>query len=280
MDKIFVDEAVNELQTIQDMLRWSVSRFSAANIWYGHGTDNPWDEAVQLVLPSLYLPLDIPEDMRTARLTSSEKHRIVERVLVPRSPIGELINNKFAGLISKQPQHILDMCTGSGCIAIACAYAFPDAEVDAVDISPDALAVAEQNIEEHGLIHNVIPIRSDLFRDLPKVQYDLIVTNPPYVDAEDMSDLPNEYRHEPELGLASGTDGLKLTRRILGNAADYLADDGVLICEVGNSMVHLMEQYPDVPFTWLEFDNGGDGVFMLTKEQLLAAREHFAIYKD
>lgn len=310
VDKIFVDEAVNELQTIQDMLRWSVSRFSAANIWYGHGTDNPWDEAVQLVLPSLYLPLDIPEDMRTARLTSSEKHRIVERVirrvneripvayltnkawfcghefyvdervLVPRSPIGELINNKFAGLISKQPQHILDMCTGSGCIAIACAYAFPDAEVDAVDISPDALAVAEQNIEEHGLIHNVIPIRSDLFRDLPKVQYDLIVTNPPYVDAEDMSDLPNEYRHEPELGLASGTDGLKLTRRILGNAADYLADDGVLICEVGNSMVHLMEQYPDVPFTWLEFDNGGDGVFMLTKEQLLAAREHFAIYKD
>lgn len=152
--------------------------------------------------------------------------------------------------------------------------------VDAVDISPDALAVAEQNIEEHGLIHNVIPIRSDLFRDLPKVQYDLIVTNPPYVDAEDMSDLPNEYRHEPELGLASGTDGLKLTRRILGNAADYLADDGVLICEVGNSMVHLMEQYPDVPFTWLEFDNGGDGVFMLTKEQLIAAREHFAIYKD
>lgn len=299
-----------ELQTIQDMLRWSVSRFSAANIWYGHGTDNPWDEAVQLVLPSLYLPLDIPEDMRTARLTSSEKHRIVERVirrvneripvayltnrawfcghefyvdervLVPRSPIGELINNKFAGLISKQPQHILDMCTGSGCIAIACAYAFPEAEVDAVDISPDALAVAEQNIEEHGLIHNVIPIRSDLFRDLPKVQYDLIVTNPPYVDAEDMSDLPNEYRHEPELGLASGTDGLKLTRRILGNAADYLADDGVLICEVGNSMVHLMEQYPDVPFTWLEFDNGGDGVFMLTKEQLIAAREHFAIYKD
>ncbi|ENH3591172.1 50S ribosomal protein L3 N(5)-glutamine methyltransferase [Salmonella enterica subsp. enterica serovar Bareilly] len=310
MDKIFVDEAVSELHTIQDMLRWAVSRFSVANIWYGHGTDNPWDEAVQLVLPSLYLPLDIPEDMRTARLTSSEKHRIVERVirrineripvayltnkawfcghefyvdervLVPRSPIGELINNHFAGLISQQPKYILDMCTGSGCIAIACAYAFPDAEVDAVDISPDALAVAEHNIEEHGLIHHVTPIRSDLFRDLPKVQYDLIVTNPPYVDAEDMSDLPNEYRHEPELGLASGTDGLKLTRRILGNAPDYLSDDGVLICEVGNSMVHLMEQYPDVPFTWLEFDNGGDGVFMLTKAQLLAAREHFNIYKD
>ena len=271
MDKIFVDEAVNELHTIQDMLRWSVSRFSAANIWYGHGTDNPWDEAVQLVLPSLYLPLDIPEDMRTARLTSSEKHRIVERVirrvneripvayltnkawfcghefyvdervLVPRSPIGELINNHFDGLINHQPQHILDMCTGSGCIAIACAYAFPEAEVDAVDISTDALAVTEHNIEEHGLIHHVTPIRSDL---------------------------------------ASGSDGLKLTRRILACAPDYLTDDGVLICEVGNSMVHLIEQYPDVPFTWLEFDNGGDGVFMLTKAQLLDAREYFSIYKD
>ncbi|CCJ80407.1 Ribosomal protein L3 methyltransferase [Cronobacter dublinensis 1210] len=310
VDKIFVDEAVSELHTIQDMLRWAVSRFSAAGIWYGHGTDNPWDEAVQLVLPSLYLPLDIPEDMRTARLTSSERHRIVERVirrvneripvayltnkawfcghefyvdervLVPRSPIGELINNRFAGLIDHEPQHILDMCTGSGCIAIACAYAFPNAEVDAVDISGDALAVTEHNIEEHGLIHHVTPIRSDLFRDLPKVQYDIIVTNPPYVDEEDMSDLPNEYRHEPELGLAAGSDGLKLARRILACSPDYLTDNGILICEVGNSMVHLMEQYPDVPFTWLEFDNGGDGVFMLTKAQLISAREHFSIYKD
>ena len=310
MDKIFVDEAVNELHTIQDMLRWAVSRFSAANIWYGHGTDNPWDEAVQLVLPSLYLPLDIPEDMRSARLTPSERHRIVERVirrvneripvsyltnkawfcghefyvdervLVPRSPIGELINQHFAGLISGEPRHILDMCTGSGCIAIACAYAFPNAEVDAVDISADALAVAEQNIEEHGLLQQVTPIRSDLFRALPQVQYDLIVTNPPYVDAEDMDDLPGEYHFEPELGLAAGRDGLKLARRILACAPDYLSEQGVLICEVGNSMVHLIEQYPQVPFTWLEFEHGGDGVFMLTREQLIAAQEHFSIYKD
>lgn len=310
MDKIFVDEAVNELHTIQDMLRWAVSRFSAANLWYGHGTDNPWDEAVQLVLPSLYLPLDIPKDMRTARLTPSERHRIVERVirrvneripvayltnkawfcghefyvdqrvLVPRSPIGELISNRFAGLFDGEPLHILDMCTGSGCIAIACAYEFTNAEVDAVDISLDALAVAEQNISEHGLENQVTPIRSDLFRELPKVQYDIIVTNPPYVDAEDMSDLPGEFHFEPELGLAAGTDGLKLARRILACAPDYLADGGVLICEVGNSMVHLMAHYPDVPFTWLEFDSGGDGVFMLTKSQLIAAREHFSIYKD
>lgn len=310
MDKIFVDEAVNELHTIQDMLRWAVSRFSAAGIWCGHGTDNPWDEAVQLVLPTLWLPLDIPEDMRHARLTASERHRIVERVirrvneripvayltnkawfcghefyvdervLVPRSPIGELIENRFAGLIPGQPQHILDMCTGSGCIAIACAYAFPEAEVDAVDISHDALAVAEQNIEEHGLLHHVTPIRADLFRNLPPVKYDLIVTNPPYVDAEDMGDLPGEYHHEPELGLAAGSDGLKLVRRILACAPDYLSEQGVLICEVGNSMVHMIEQYPDVPFTWLEFDNGGDGVFMLTRDQIVAAQHHFSFFKD
>ncbi|WP_369790104.1 50S ribosomal protein L3 N(5)-glutamine methyltransferase [Rouxiella sp. WC2420] len=309
MDKIFVDEAVSELHTIQDMLRWTVSRLNAANVYYGHGTDNPWDEAVQLVLPSVFLPLDIPEDMHTARLTSSERHRIVERVirrvnervpvayltnkawfcgmefyvdervLVPRSPIGELINNRFAGILQHQPAHILDMCTGSGCIAIACAYAFPETEVDAVDISADALAVAERNIDTHCIEQWVTPIRSDLFRDLPQLQYDLIVTNPPYVDEDDMADLPDEYRHEPELGLASGSDGLKLTRRILACAPDYLTDDGVLICEVGNSMIHLMDQYPDVPFTWLEFENGGEGVFMLTKQQLIDCAENFSMFR-
>lgn len=310
MDKIFVDEAVSELHTIQDMLRWTVSRLNAANVYYGHGTDNPWDEAVQLVLPSVFLPLDIPEDMHTARLTSSERHRIVERVirrvnervpvayltnkawfcdmefyvdervLVPRSPIAELITHRFSGILHEKPEHILDMCTGSGCIAIACAYAFPETEVDAVDISADALAVAERNIDTHGIENWVTPIRSDLFRELPPLQYDLIVTNPPYVDEEDMSDLPQEYRHEPVLGLASGTDGLKLTRRILACAPDYLTDNGVLICEVGNSMVHLMEQYPEIPFTWLEFENGGDGVFMLTKQQLVECAEYFTGYRD
>ncbi|WP_075181360.1 50S ribosomal protein L3 N(5)-glutamine methyltransferase [Pantoea sp. 1.19] len=310
MDKIFVDEAVNELHTIQDMLRWTVSRFSAAQLWYGHGTDNPWDEALQLVLPSLWLPLDIPEQMYNARLTSSERHRIVERVirrvnerlpvayitnkawfcgheffvdervLVPRSPVAELINDRFVGLVPHAPQRILDMCTGSGCIAIACAHAFPEAEVDAVDISEAALAVAEQNIEAHGLSHQVTPMRADLFRGLSKLPYDLIVTNPPYVDAEDMSDLPGEYRHEPELGLAAGSDGLKLVRRILACAPDYLSEDGVLVCEVGNSMVHMIDQYPDVPFTWLEFSNGGDGVFMLTRQQIVDAQHHFKIYRD
>ncbi|MGF1729477.1 50S ribosomal protein L3 N(5)-glutamine methyltransferase [Photobacterium kasasachensis] len=310
MDKIFVDEAVNELHTLQDMLRWTVSRFNAAGLFYGHGTDNAWDEAVQLVLPTLYLPLDIPSEVRFSRLTSSERLRIVERVirrinertpvaymtnkawfcgmeffvdervLVPRSPIGELIENGFEPFLAESPTRIMDLCTGSGCIGIACAHAFPEAEVDLVDISTDALEVAEQNIQDHGLEQQVIPLRSDLLRDVPKDQYDLIVTNPPYVDQEDMNSLPDEFRHEPELGLAAGTDGLKLVRRILANAPDYLKENGVLICEVGNSMIHMEEQYPNIPFTWIEFENGGHGVFMMTREQLLECQDEFSLYRD
>lgn len=310
MDKIFVDEAVAEMHTIQDMLRWTVSRFNAAQLYYGHGTDNPCDEALQLVLPSLFLPLDLPPEMHGARLTSSERARVVERVirrvneripvsyltnkawfcglefyvddrvLIPRSPIGELITVRFRDLLPHPPAHILDMCTGSGCIAIACAYAYPEAEVDAVDIAPGVLVVAEQNIQAHGVEHQVTPIRSDLFRDLPPLAYDVIVTNPPYVDEEDMNDLPAEFHAEPVLGLAAGSDGLKLVRRILARAPDYLAENGVLICEVGNSMVHLMAQYPQVPFRWLEFAQGGDGVFMLTRQQLIACGELFKLYRD
>lgn len=310
MDKIFVDEAVSELHTLQDMIRWTVSRFNAAQLFYGHGTDNAWDEAVQLILPTLYLPIDVPPHVLNSRLTGSERLRIVERVikrinertpvayltnkawfcgleffvdervLVPRSPIGELIQAQFAPWLLDEPTRIMDLCTGSGCIAIACAYAFPDAEVDAIDISADALQVAEQNIQDHGLEQQVFPIRSDLFRDLPQEQYDIIVTNPPYVDQEDMNSLPEEFKFEPELGLAAGSDGLKLARRILANAPNYLTDNGILVCEVGNSMVHLMKQYPDIPFTWLEFENGGHGVFLLTKQQLLDCAAEFSLYRD
>lgn len=310
MDKIFVEEAVSELHTLQDMIRWTVSRFNAANLFYGQGTDNAWDEAVQLILPTLYLPIDVPPHVLSSRLTSSERLRVVERVikrindrtpvayltskawfcgleffvdsrvLVPRSPIGELIQNRFEPWLTEEPTRIMDLCTGSGCIAIACANAFPEAEVDAIDISVDALNVAEQNIQDHGLEQQVFPIRSDLFRDLPQEQYDLIVTNPPYVDQEDMDSLPSEFRHEPELGLAAGSDGLKLARRILANAPLYLKENGILVCEVGNSMVHMMEQYPHIPFTWLEFENGGHGVFLLTREQLIDCAADFALYKD
>ncbi|OEF90052.1 ribosomal protein L3 N(5)-glutamine methyltransferase [Vibrio anguillarum] len=310
MDKIFVEEAVSELHTLQDMIRWTVSRFNAANLFYGHGTDNAWDEAVQLILPTLYLPIDVPPHVLNSRLTGSERLRIVERVikrinertpiayltnkawfcglefyvdervLVPRSPIGELIEAQFQPWLIDEPVRIMDLCTGSGCIAIACAHAFPDAEVDAIDISTDALQVAEQNIQDHGMEQQVFPIRSDLFRDLPKEKYDLIVSNPPYVDQEDMNSLPKEFKHEPELGLAAGTDGLKLVRRILANAAGDLTDNGILICEVGNSMVHMMNQYDHIPFTWLEFENGGHGVFMLTRQQLVDCASDFALYID
>lgn len=309
MDKIFVEEAVSELHTLQDVIRWTVSRFNAAGLFYGHGTDNAWDEAVQLILPTLYLPIDVPSHVLNSRLTSSERLRIVERVikrinertptayltnkawfcglgffvdervLVPRSPIGELIEAQFQPWLTEEPTRIMDLCTGSGCIAIACAHAFPEAEVDAIDISTDALQVAEQNVQDHGMEQQVFPIRSDLFRDLPK-KYNLIVSNPPYVDEEDMNSLPDEFTHEPELGLAAGTDGLKLVRRILANAPDYLTDEGILICEVGNSMVHMMEQYPHIPFTWIEFENGGHGVFMITRAQMLEHADEFSIYKD
>ncbi len=311
MDKIFVDEVVSELVTLQDMLRWTVSRFNAAELFYGHGSDNSWDEAVQLILPTLYLPIDVPPHILNSRLTSSERTRIVnrvvrrinertpaayltnkswfcgleffvdERVLVPRSPIGELIEAEFQPWLKEAPSRIMDLCTGSGCIAIACAQVFPDAEVDAIDISADALEVAEQNIQAYGMEQQVFPIRSDLFRDLPgQDKYDLIVSNPPYVDQEDMGNLPDEFTHEPELGLAAGTDGLKLVRRILANAPDYLNEQGILICEVGNSMVHVMEQYPDIPFTWIEFEKGGHGVFMLTRDQLIACKDEFSLYMD
>ncbi|WP_298769628.1 50S ribosomal protein L3 N(5)-glutamine methyltransferase [uncultured Shewanella sp.] len=312
MDKIFVDEAVAELRTVGDMLRWAVSRFNDANIYYGHGTDNAWDEAIALVFHALHLPQEIGQQVIHSNLTSSEKHKIVEliirrvqerlpvpylthearfaglsfyvdeRVLVPRSPIAEMIAERFSPwLYNKSVNRVLDLCTGSGCIAIACAYEFEDAEVDALDISTDALDVAQINIESLGVMDRVFAMESDLFAAIPKgPQYDLIVTNPPYVDAEDIDDMPQEYHHEPELGLASGHDGLDLTKRILANAADYLTPSGILVVEVGNSMVHLAEQFPQVPFSWAEFQHGGDGVFVLTYDQLQAHRDVFKAYRD
>lgn len=292
------DQVQNDLHSIKDYLRWVYSNFNCSDIFFGHGQDNPWDETVQLVLGGLQLPLDIPTDLYEGRLTQSERQRVItlliarlsqriptaylinsawfcrlefyvdERVLIPRSPIGELIQNRFAGLIRREPKRILDMCTGSGCIAIACADYFPEAEVDAVDLSVDALNVAEFNIERHRMTERVFPLQSDLFEQLPQEQYDLIVTNPPYVDEEDIDDMPAEFHHEPMMALEAGQDGLILVKRILAQAADYLTDDGVLICEVGNSMVHLIEQYPSVPFKWIDFKQGGDGVFALTKTQL------------
>lgn len=289
----------DELFTIRDFIRWGASEFNAAKLYFGHGTDNAWDEAEHLVLHAIHLVPPLANEWLSARLTQDERLRVLhnlqrrieeripaayitgqtwfaglpfvvdERVLVPRSPIGELIQKRFEPWLINEPTQILDLCTGSGCIGIACAYAFPDAEIQLSDISFDALAVAEENIQQHNLEDRVFALQSDLFENLAGQKFDLIVSNPPYVDADDLASMPQEYHAEPEIGLGSGHDGLDFTRRLLSEASDYLHDDGVLIVEVGNSWVALEEAYPDVPFTWIEFERGGHGVFMLKKVDLL-----------
>lgn len=278
---------------------------TAAQLFYGHGNPNAVEDARALLGYVLRLTPDELIDARHCRLTTDEKQQYLalleqrieqripvayitqqawfaglpfyvdERVLVPRSPFAELIEQGFQPWLQQSPQRVLDLCTGSGCIAIACAYAFPEAQIDAVDLSSDALLVAEQNIAEHGLEHQVVPIESDLFEQIPQQKYDLIVSNPPYVDAEDMSDLPAEFHHEPELGLAAGDDGLVLVDKMLMQAADHLTEEGLLFCEVGNSMPALQEKYPLTPFLWVEFERGGDGVFVLSGQQLAEHREHY-----
>ena len=298
-------EVSEQLHTVNDYVRFGASQFNQADLYFGHGTNNAWHEALTLVMHQLALPQALSDELMQCRLVSAERiailqlfeRRIVEglpaayltnqamfcglpfyvdeRVLVPRSPIGELIEQNFAGLIESSPERILDLCTGSGCIAIACAVAFPEAEVDAVDLSIDALDVAQINIDGHGLSAQVIPIQSDVFSGVKEQSYDLIVTNPPYVDQEDVDSLPQEYLHEPVMGLGSGFDGLDIVRQILAQAAEHLNDNGVLICEVGNSQIHLTATFPTVPFQWLTFERGGHGVFKLTKAQLLNHQQDF-----
>jgi ribosomal protein L3 glutamine methyltransferase len=296
------DTTLVDLVTIRDYIRWAVSQFTAAGLYFGHGTDNAWDEAEYLVLHAINLVPPLDDIWLDSRLTLSERSKIVtllsqrineripaayltgrawfaglpfkvdERVLVPRSPIAELIQNQFEPWLTIEPEHILDLCTGSGCIGIACAYAFPEAQVDLADISADALIVARANIAEHELTERVNAYQSDLFASLEKRRYDLIVTNPPYVDAADLEAMPAEYHAEPAIGLGSGADGLDFTRRLLSEVAEHLTEEGILICEVGNSWVVLEAAFPDVPFVWLEFERGGHGVFMLSAEVL---RSHF-----
>ncbi|MDL0429644.1 50S ribosomal protein L3 N(5)-glutamine methyltransferase [Marinobacter sp. TBZ242] len=289
---------IDDLHTVRDYLRYVSSRFADSPLFFGHGTDNVWDESVQLVMRSLHLPLENNTLFLDARLTRDERQLILERmerriqqrvplayilgeawfmglpfhvderVLVPRSPLGELIQNGLQPWLGDHPvRRVLDLCTGSGCIGIAAATVFDEAEVDLSDISPDALDVAAFNIEYHEVGDRVRTVRSDVFDGI-EGRYDVILSNPPYVDAEDIGDMPAEYSHEPELGLAAGGDGLDIAHRILAGAANHLNPGGLLIVEVGNSWVALQEAYPDLPFTWLEFENGGDGVFLLTAEDL------------
>ncbi len=284
---------------VEELIRTIAERFDKAKLSYGHGTDNPLDEAAWLVFTSLQLSQEAAPAVYSANVAAEQvstamdlagrriderlplayllnqaffaghEFYVDERVLVPRSPFAELIDAQFSPWIESDQVHsAVDLGTGSGCIAIAIAHAFVQASIDAVDISPEALAVTAINIERHDLGARVTPVQSDFFSALGEKQYDLIVSNPPYVDREDLESMPGEYQHEPELGLAAGDDGLESVHKILHDASRFLTDNGILVCEVGNSQNALEMAYPDVAFVWLEFENGGAGVFLLTKTDL------------
>ena len=279
------------LETTRDFIRWGASEFNRKGLTFAHGFADALDEARYLALHALSLPYDLADNYLDGRLIDSEKEAVFnllnlrvksrqpvayitreswfcglkfyvdERVLVPRSPIAELIDKQFEPWVNSEGVgRILDLCTGSGCIAIACQYAFPDADVCASDISRDALEVARINLRQHDLEDVLTLYESDLFDDIPPQPFDVIVSNPPYVDAEDMTGLAAEFDHEPQLGLAAGEDGMLLVDRILRQAADYLSDNGVLFIEVGNSQAAMMERYAQLPMTWIDFDYGGAGV--------------------
>jgi ribosomal protein L3 glutamine methyltransferase len=317
IDQDVLDEATRHLDSIRDFIRFGVSALRSHEVHLGQGTEDFFAESAALVLQSLSLEWSADEQILDAKLLPSEKKKVLEllekrinertplgyllnlayfagqpyyvdeRVLIPRSPVAELIENQFSPFFSNglsraqggvnqlphndhpiEPLRMLDLCTGSGCIAIALAYAFPDATVDAIDISRDALEVAAINVEHHNKDDQVSLIESNLLEKIPaQQQYDLLISNPPYVDSADMADLPEEFLHEPELALAAGRDGLDLVRHILAQAADYLTEHGLLVVEVGNSEWALRQAFPKVKFHWLHFNKGGAGVFALTAQE-------------
>ncbi|WAK00320.1 50S ribosomal protein L3 N(5)-glutamine methyltransferase [Methylobacter sp. YRD-M1] len=299
-------DVLTTLSTIRDYIRWGASRFTEAGIVFGHGTATALDEAAALVLHTIYQPYNLSDAYLETVLTLQERQNVIdiidrriierkpaayltheaifaglpfyvdERVLVPRSPIAELIEQRFDPWVEEdQVERILDLCTGSACIAIACAYAFPEAYVDAVDLSADALAVAEMNVARHRFDDTVTLYQSDLFNELPDHRYDIIVSNPPYVSHAEWEELPAEFRAEPDMGFKGGESGLDIVLRILIEAGRYLTEQGILIIEVGSSAETLQYTFPDVPFYWLDFERGGDGVFLLTAEQVNQYHELF-----
>ena len=284
---------LDELETITDYIRWIATKLARAEVYFGHGTDNAWDEAFALVCGHLRIAPDKIDYVMSARLTQVERRelvrllerRIVHRVpvpylvgeawfaerrylvepgvLIPRSPIAELISAEFAPWLSRFPERILDLGTGSGCIGIACAHVFPDAEVVLSDIDDAALVLAARNVELHRVGDRVSLVRADVFDGMPETKFDVIVTNPPYVNARDVANMPAEFRHEPRAALAAGNDGLDVLRRILADVRDWLADDGLLVGEVGSSAEDLISAFLGLQFVWPDFARGGHGVFVL-----------------
>ena len=300
----YVTAPVHELATLRDWLRWTVSQFNEAQLAFGHGTADAYDEAAYLLLHALHLPLDRLDPFLDAHLTQAERSQLAqlfarriddrvpaayltreaflgdfrfyvdERVLIPRSLIAELLPDGLAPFVGDAANvtSALDLCTGSGCLAILLAHAYPDADVDAADIASDALAVAQRNVSDYGLAARVNLIRSDLFDNLPEKSYDLIISNPPYVTSVAMDALPREYRHEPALALEGGEDGMDAVRVILRDAPRFLSPRGVLVVEVGNNRDAAEAAFPRLPFTWLQTASISDGVFVLNREALIEGR--------
>ncbi len=301
MSNIRYSEACSTLNTVRDCLRFAVSRFNEAKLFFGHGSSDAYDEAAYLILHTLHLPLDRLDPILDARLTHAELLEVLnilerrveeripaaylthqaflgefgfyvdERVIVPRSFIAELLRDRLAPWVSEAESvdSVLDLCTGSGCLAVLAAHAFPNAQIDAADLSPDALDVARRNLADYSLEAQVELLESNLFSGLHGRTYDLIISNPPYVDAESVAALPQEYLHEPKMALGSGEDGLDATRVILEQAAMHLNPNGLLVVEIGHNRDALEAAYPSLPFTWLEVSAGDQFVFLLRREDLL-----------
>lgn len=290
-------DLVKSLLTVRDYIRLAISRFTEAGVYFGHGTDNAWDEAVSLIFYLLHLPVEIDSRVLDARLSLDERKLVIrmietrcvdripvpyltgqinfagiqflidERVIIPRSPISELIEKQFQPWLKQPPENVLDLCCGSGCIGLASALHL-DCNVTLADISVDALEVARKNITRLSLQTEASLVQSDLFDQL-EGKFDLILSNPPYVDEEDLSSMPSEFRHEPIMALSAGKDGLEFARRILHDAQQFLTEDGFLVMELGNSWVHLEAAYPQIPWLWLEFERGGHGVLMISRAELV-----------
>jgi ribosomal protein L3 glutamine methyltransferase len=286
------------LRTVRDFVRWGASEFSRAGLHFGHGTDNALDEAFHLTLHALRLPSGLPAIYLEAAVTASERVAVLkllrarvktrkpaayltgeiefcglsfevdERVLIPRSPIAEMIERRFQPWLQGEPARILDLCAGSGCIGIACALAFPDATVDLGELSPGAVEISRRNIARHHVQDRVTAIRSDLYKSLHG-PYHLIVSNPPYVPTQEWKALAAEFRHEPRMALDAGGDGMDVVARILSEAPAQLTPGGLLVCEVGGSVEEFEARWPVLPVTWVEFERGGDGVFVITREDLI-----------